>query len=132
MRTRTQLVAGILFIGVGALLLAWQASSDRLATGLALATPWAVSGVAILAMARAGAWLGVLVSLISAIAAGWIFFLAGGGEGRDIAEALFASRGGFFTWADVAIISAGLLIVSLVALALAALVASRAQPDPSD
>lgn len=132
MRTRIQLVAGILFVGVAVMLLAWQASSGRLPTGLALATPWAVSGVAILLVARAGAWLGVLVSLTTTLAAGWIFTLAGGGHGREIAESLFASSGGFFTWADVAIISAGVALISLLALALAALVAARPQLDEED
>lgn len=132
MRTRSQLIAGILFIGVAVMLLAWQASSGRLPTGLALATPWAVSGVAILLVARAGAWLGVLVALASAMAAGWVFALAGDGQGRDIAVSLFASRGGFFSWADVSIISAGLALISLVALALAALVAARPQPGEED
>ena len=128
MRNRTPLMGGVVFLGIAALLLAWQASSGRLPTGLALATPWAVSGVAILAVGRSGALLGALVAALSLLAAAWIFTLSGGGQGREIAESLFASRGGFFSWADVAIISGGLALLFLVALALAlmALAAPRA------
>ena len=128
LRTRTQLSGGVVFLAIAGILLAWQASPGRLATGLALATPWVVSGVAILVIGRTGALLGALVATVSLVAAGWIFALAGGGQGRQIAESLFASREGFFSWADVAIISGGLALLFLVALALAVVALARPQP----
>jgi hypothetical protein len=127
MRSRSQLIAGNLFLAIAAILLLWQASPDRLPTGLALATPWTVSGAAILAVGRTGALLGALVATVSLMAAGWIFTLANGGQGREIAASLFASREGFFSWADVAIISAGLALLFVVALALAAMALARPQ-----
>jgi hypothetical protein len=87
-----------------------------------------VSAVALAFLGRSGAWLATLVAAGSFLAVGWTFVQANTGQGREVAEALFASPGGFFTWADVAIVSAGLGLLFFVALFLAARVITRDRP----
>jgi hypothetical protein len=110
----------LVFLGTAAVLLFWQATSGRVPTGLALAAPWAISAAAIALVPRAGAWLGGIVAAVSAVAAGWVFTLASGGQGRDVAEAFFAAADGSFSWAGVGITAALLGLLFLLGLVLAA------------
>jgi hypothetical protein len=121
----------LVFLGIAAVMLFWQATSGRLPTGLALATPWAVSAAALAYAPRAGAWLGAIVAAASLVAAGWVFILSGSGQGRDVAEAFFASPDGTFSWAGVGITSALLSLLFLLALLLAGrkILQSAAGPD---
>jgi hypothetical protein len=119
----------LVFLGIAAVVSFWQATSGRLPTGLTLATPWAVSAAAIAFVPRAGAWLGVIVAAVSVVAAGWVFTLANGGQGRDVAEAFFAAPNGSFSWAGVGITAALLGLLFLLGLVLAARMILRPPAD---
>jgi hypothetical protein len=119
----------LVFLGIAGVLLFWQATSGRLPTGLALATPWAVSAAAIAFVPRAGAWLGAIVAAVSVVAVGWVFTLANDGQGRDVAEAFFAAPDGTFSWAGVGITSVLLGLMFLFGLVLAARMILRSSTD---
>ena len=104
---RNAVTTGVVFLMVAAVLAISQVEPGgrRLLLGVLLAVPWAASGVAILRWPRAGAWLGLAVATISLAAAVWIHSLANVGQGRAIAELLFASADGHFSWAGVAIVA---------------------------
>jgi hypothetical protein len=103
MRTRSTLITGIVFLGVAALLAVSQVSAGggRLLVGLLIAAPWAASGLAVLARHRIGAWFGLAVACLSIVLAVWILSMANVGQGRAVAELLFASPEGYFTWASM-------------------------------
>jgi hypothetical protein len=107
MSNRNVMATGVVFLMVAAVLAISQVEAGglRLLLGVLLAVPWAASGVLILRWPRVGAWLGLAVATISLAAAAWIFSLANVGEGRAIAELLFASADGYFSWAGVAIVT---------------------------
>ena len=107
MNTRNVITTGVIFLLVAAFLAVTQfeAGGQRLLLGIGLALPWAASGVAIMKWPRMGAWLGLAVAALSLIGAGWILSQANVAEGRWIAELLYASPDGNFSWAGVAVVT---------------------------
>ena len=107
MNTRNVITTGVIFLIVSAFLAVSQleAGGWRVLLGIGLALPWAVSGVAIIKWPRAGAWLGLAVAALSLAGAGWIISQANVAEGRWIADLLFASSDGYFSWAGVALVT---------------------------
>lgn len=107
MNTRNVITTGVIFLIVSAFLAVSQleAGGWRVLLGIGLALPWAVSGVAIIKWPRVGAWLGLAVAALSLVGAGWIISQANVAEGRWIAELLFASSDGYFSWAGVALVT---------------------------
>lgn len=107
MSHRNVVTTGVVFLIVAAALAISQVEPGgrRLLVGVLLAVPWAASGAAILRWPRAGTWLGLAVAAVSVGAAAWIVSLANVGQGRAIAELLFASADGHFSWAGVAIVT---------------------------
>jgi len=105
--TRNVITTGVIFLMVAAFLAVSQleAGGLRVLLGIGLALPWAASGVAIIKWPRVGAWLRLAVAAISLGLAGWIISQANVAEGRWIAELLFASSDGYFSWAGVALIT---------------------------
>ena len=107
MNRRNVITTGVIFLIVAAFLAVSQleAGGARVLLGIGLALPWAVSGVAIIKRPRVGAWLGMAVAALSLAGAGWIIGQANVAEGRWIAELLFASSEGYFSWAGVALVA---------------------------
>lgn len=107
MNPRNVITTGVIFLIVTAFLAASQleAGGDRLLLGMALALPWAASGVAIIKWPLVGSWLGLAVAGTSLAGAGWIMSQANVAEGRWIAELLFASPDGNFSWAGVCVVT---------------------------
>jgi hypothetical protein len=105
--TRNVVTTGVIFLTVSAFLAVSQleAGGQRLLLGIALALPWAASGVAIIKWPHVGAWLGLAVAALSLAGAGWIISQANVAEGRWIAELLYASPEGNFSWAGVAVVT---------------------------
>ena len=108
MRTRSTFIVGIGFLAIALLVGTSQLSGggQRPLLGILLAVPWALAGVAIMTWPRTGSWLGAGVATIALAGSVWIVGSAGGGQGRPIAEQLFAAADGSFSWAGVAITAA--------------------------
>ena len=107
MNTRNVVTTGVIFLIVSVFLAVSQleAGGSRVLLGIGLALPWAVSGVAIIRWPRAGAWLGLAVAAIGLVGAGWIMSQANVAEGRWIAELLYASSDGYYSWAGVFVVT---------------------------
>ena len=107
MNRRNVITTGVIVLIVAAFLAVTQdeAGGQRILLGIGLALPWAVSGVVIIKWPRVGAWLGLAVAVLSLAGAGWIMSQANVAEGRWIAELLFASSDGYFSWAGVALVA---------------------------
>lgn len=107
MNRRNVITTGVIFLIVAAFLAVSQleAGGARVLLGIGLGLPWAVSGVAIITRPRLGAWLGLAVAALSLAGAAWIVSQANVAEGRWIAELLFASSDGYYSWAGVAVIT---------------------------
>jgi hypothetical protein len=107
MNTRNVITTGVIFLIVAAFLAVaqFEAGGQRLLLGIGLALPWAASGVAIMRWPHMGAWLGLVVAALSLLGAGWILSQANVAEGRWIAELLYASPDGNFSWAGVAVVT---------------------------
>ncbi len=118
MRTRSTLIAGTGFLAIALLLGTSQLSGggQRPLIGILLAVPWALAGVAIMTWPRIGSWLGAGVATIALAVSVWIAGQASGGEGRAIAEQLFAAADGSFSWAGVAVTAVLFAVVFACAL----------------
>ncbi len=130
MRTRSTFIVGGGFLVIALLLATSQLSAgeQRPLLGILLAVPWGVAGVAIMTWPRIGKWLGAGVAGIALAASVWIAILAGGGQGRPIAEQLFAAADGSFSWAGVAITSALYALAFACALGAAMWLVLRQRP----
>ncbi len=108
MRTRSTFIVGIGFLAIALLVGTSQLSGggQRPLLGMLLGAPWALAGVAIMTWPLIGSWLGAVVATIALAGSVWIVGSAGGGQGRPIAEQLFAAADGSFSWAGVAITAA--------------------------
>ena len=107
MNRRNVITTGVIFLIVAAFLAVTQveAGGQRILLGIGLALPWAASGVAIIKWPRVGSWIGLGVAALSLAGAGWIMSQANVAEGRWIAELLFASSDGYFSWEGVALVA---------------------------
>ena len=107
MNRRNIITTGVIFLIVAAFLAVTQveAGGQPILLGIGLALPWAASGVAIIKWPRVGSWIGLGVAALSLAGAGWIMSQANVAEGRWIAELLFASSDGYFSWAGVALVA---------------------------
>lgn len=107
MSKRNVVTTGVMFLIVSLVIAVSQLEpgGQRILIGAALALPWAAGGVAILRWPRVGLWLGLVIAAISLAVAGWIMSLANVAEGRAIAELLFASSDGYFTWSGVFVLT---------------------------
>ena len=107
MNRRNVITTGVIFLIVAAFLAVTQveAGGQRILLGIGLALPWAASGVAIIKWPRVGSWIGLGVAALSLAGAGWIISQANVAEGRWIAELLFASSEGYYSWAGVALVT---------------------------
>ena len=107
MRNRSTLIAGTGFLAIALLLGTSQLSGggQRPLLGILLAVPWALAGVAIMMWPRFGSWLGAVVAAIALAGSVWILSLATVADRRGIAiaEQLFATADGSYSWAGVAI-----------------------------
>jgi hypothetical protein len=105
--TRNVVTTGVIFLIVAVFLAVSQleAGGWRVLLGIGLALQWAASGVAVIRWPREGAWLGLAVAAISLVGAGWIMSQANVAEGRWIAELLYASSDGDYSWTGVFMIT---------------------------
>ena len=127
--------AGVLLVLMAAGLFWNQVSTDssRWTIGAALALPFAVPGVAVLAGKRWGLFTGLAVAIVGLVFSGFVVGQANVGGASEFTEVLdFFGAGGNYSSFDVAFLAIAYVLLSLVVLALllVSLIRGRSVPAP--
>lgn len=123
--------AGVLLLVMGIGLLGNQVATDssRWLIGAALALPFVVAGVAVMAGKRWGVFIGLVVAIVSLVFSGWLVGQANVGGASEFTSVLdFFGAGGNYSSFDVVLLALAYVLLSLVALVMLLAALARNRP----